>query len=286
MKNQMSLFQGSLAIVALALGHGPSLLRAESKPKPEELIRSHLERLASPDALRERTTMVARGVCELKIITGGGALISGQTLLLSENRNLSIELHFGLAEYTGEHYVLKDGDVSVAYTTPGRRSPLGEFLLAQNLILKEGLLGGVYSTAWPLIDFPERKARVKVKGLKKVDDRRLQVLEYQIPRSGNLRTELFFDPETNDHVRTEYSLRISAGQSLTPEAAGRTRSIRYRMEERFSDFKDFDGYRLPTRWVVQFSRDGDGPTLLWQWTSELREFSQNQPISPDRFELK
>ncbi len=264
----------------------PSLLRAEDKLKPGDLIAKHLRRLAAPELLQKRDSSIARGFCEFKVVVGGAAMLTGETLLLSDGRDLSEQLQFGLADYPAEHYVVKDGDVSVAYTTPGRRSPLGEFLLAQNAILKEGLFGGVLTTAWPLLEFPERKARAKLKGIKKIDGRECYVMEYVIPRSGNLRVELRFDPVTFDHIGTEYSLRISAGQSVTPEAAGRTRSIRHTLLETFADFQEVDGYHLPATWIVEYSRDGDGPSLVWQWKSKLDQFSQNQAIPPERFRLQ
>ncbi len=277
----------TLALVAAVLIlASQASLRAESKLKPEELIAKHLERLAAPELLQKRDSSIARGFCDFKIIVGGSAMLHGETLLLSRGRDLSEQLQFGVSDYPAEHYVVKDGDVSVAYTTPGRRSPLGEFLLAQKTILKEGLFGGVLTTAWPLLEFPERHARANVKGVKKIDGRELYVMEYVIPRSGNLRVELRFDPVTFDHVETFYSLRISAGQSVTPEAAGRTRSIRHTLTETFGDFQESDGYRLPTSWVVQYSRDGDGPSLIWEWRSKLDQFSQDQEIPPDRFHLQ
>ncbi len=261
-------------------------LRAADKISPEELIAKHLQRLAGEETLHHRSSSIARGFCEFRVIVGGAAKLSGETLLLSQGPDLAVQLHFGLADYPAEHYVVKDGATSIAYTTPGRHSALGDFFLAQDTILKEGLFGGVLTTAWPLIDFAERKAKVKVKGIKKIGGRELYVMEYVIPRSGNLRVELRFDPETFDHVGTFYSLRISAGQSLSPEAAGRTRSIRHTLEETFSDFKEVDGYRLPSAWVVQYSRDGDGPSIVWEWDSKLDQFAQDQDIPPDRFQIQ
>ena|ERR1017187_8658426 len=101
------------------------------------------------------------------------------------------------------------------------RSAFGNFVFVQDAVIREGLLGGVLSTAWPLLNLDERKAKVSFDGLKKIDGQELYELRYRPHKNTDLEIHLYFDPQTYRHVETTYSYSVT--QSLTamsPSASG------------------------------------------------------------------
>ncbi|MFN2412352.1 MAG: hypothetical protein ABR535_04760 [Pyrinomonadaceae bacterium] len=103
-------------------------------------------------------------------------------------------------------------------------------------MLKEGLLGGSLSTAWPLLH-ADRKAKIDYEGKKAINDKETIVLTYA-PRGGSdLSIKLYFEEGTYRHVRSEYILVRAAAQGATVDtSAGQSGTI-YRLVEDFSVFR-------------------------------------------------
>jgi hypothetical protein len=93
---------------------------------------------------------------------------------------------------------------------------------------------------------------------------------------------MFFTPEEFQHVLTTYEVQISAVMGATPGQSAGQRVSRFKLEERFSNFRDFGGLNLPATWLVQVTAQGTGPTTLWQWTMKFDQSSDNQEV-PDSF---
>ncbi|HLG16109.1 MAG TPA: hypothetical protein VJH03_16620 [Blastocatellia bacterium] len=53
----------------------------------------------------------------------------------------------------------------------GSRSTLGRVLIVENVPLREGLLGGVLSAAWPLLRLAQQNPKLEYRGLKKMEGR-------------------------------------------------------------------------------------------------------------------
>ena len=208
-----------------------------------------------------------------------------------------------------------DGDrIEIRGAMPNQsRSTLGEFVYVQDAIIKEGLLGGALSTAWPLLKLDEHKAKLSYDGLKNIDGQQLYAVRYKPKKSTDLTIYLYFDPETYRHVRTVYMLTIDPhiksvpGNILqspergTPDspsnseplpetaeiASARQFQTRYRLEERFSNFSTVDGLTLPTHYTVQFAREQqDGRTVLSQWDTAVNAIKQNVSPDPRNFAVK
>src|SRR5207245_6897539 len=77
--------------------------------------------------------------------------------------------------------------------------------------MREGLLGGVLVTAWPLLDVQERKAKLTYQGIKKFEGREFQVIRYRPKKGTDLAIRLYFEPETLRHAMTTYQVSIQAG---------------------------------------------------------------------------
>lgn len=163
----------------------------------------------------------------------------------------------------------------------------------------------------------ERKAKLSFEGLKKVDGQELYDLRYRPHKSSDLEIHLYFDPQTYRHVETVYSYSVSQSfASLAPStavgvgpsigavgtsatgstsgaggtaetAAARQQQTRYRLTEKFSDFKTADGVTLPTHYDIQFSQElQSGRTTLTDWDLKGLEVSNNTPVDPRNFEVK
>jgi hypothetical protein len=157
----------------------------------------------------------------------------------------------------------------------------------QEAILREGLLGGTLSTAWPLLDLDERKPKLTYEGLKKVDGQHLHDIRYRPKKSSDLEIHLYFDPETFRHVETIYRMNVSANMGPTITESARQKDTLYVITEKFSDFKTADGLTLPTRYDLQFSRElQDGTTSLWDWDMSFTQISNNVGLDPRNFEVR
>jgi hypothetical protein len=161
-------------------------------------------------------------------------------------------------------------------------------VFVQDAVVREGLLGGVLSTAWPLLNLNDRKAKLSFDGVKKMDGQELYELRYRPRKSTDLEINLYFDPQTCRHVETTYSYSVS--QSLTEggeTSVARQQQNRYRLTEKFSDFKTVDGVTLPTHDDIQFSQElQGGHTSLTEWDLKGLDVSSNIAVDPRNFEVK
>jgi len=206
--------------IAIALGFSLSLSRSTSsfaKDKelaPDEIVAAHLKSIGSPDLLAGIKNRGMIGKTSVEFIQGGVGTLAGQCTVASEGHSLSIILKYGGPDYPGEYFAYDGSDVEVSNITPGQRSPLGDFIFRYKGLMKEGLLGGVWSLGWPLLDIKKSKASLKYNSAK-VDGRDLHEIDYT-PKGGmnNIKVKLFFEPDTFRHVRTEYMLKVQGEQAL------------------------------------------------------------------------
>ncbi len=316
-------------LLAIALGFSLSLARSESalsKDKelaPEEVVAAHLKSIGNPELLAKITTRGMSGKATVEFITGGVGTQTGQAIVVSSGRSLGIILKFGQPQYPGEYFAFDGTNVEVANITPGQRSPLGDFIFRYNGVIKEGLLGGVLSLGWPLLDLEKRKPSLKYDSVK-VDGRELHQIEYNAKGGMNkIKVKLFFEPGTFRHVRTEYLLKVQGEQALqagqtvnipgTQTAAGTasgqksgptTRSAGildqigdsyYRLVETFDDFKelqfkDSDGSAtgsliLPHSYALEYSVEGHGSSFLAHWNLIAEKWMQNGKLDPVVFKV-
>ena len=249
----------------------------------DELVQRHAKSLGSGEILARRQTFVMMGTCKSEILIGGKQNINGTAQLVSGGTGVNFLIDFANPNYNGEQLVTDGKKATTAFSVPGTRFPLSEFLFAQKAILREGLFGGALTMAWPLLSLEERKPILKLKGTKKIDGRQLHQLDYRIrKRGGDARIRMFFTPEDFRHVLTTYDVQIAAQMGATPEQSAGQRVTRAKLEERFSDFRDFGGLMLPATWVVQVSSQQTGSTSLWQWTMKFDQSSDSQEV-PDSF---
>ena len=312
--------------IAIALGFSLSPARCESsfaKDKgltPEEVVAAHMKSIGDPELLATIKNRGISGKASVEFIQGGVGTLAGTSMVISSGRSLSIILNYGGVDYPGEYFAYDGTDVEVATISPGQRSPLGDFIFRYNGVMKEGLLGGVWSLGWPLLDIEKRDPSLKYISTK-VDGRELHEIDYT-PKGGmnNIKVKLFFEPETFRHVRTEYMLKVQgeqalqAGQTVTrgvPNSAkiaggqgsgpiSRDAGVQdqlaysyYRLVEKFDNFrevkfKDSKGGEtrsliMPHSCALEYSVEGQGSSFLGRWNLNADQWMQNGKLDPSIF---
>ena len=235
----------------------------------------------------------------------------GQGVIVTAGPNLGIILRYGGPEYPGEYFAFDGKDVTIGTIKPGQRSPLGQFIFRYNQLMNEGLLGGVWSLGWPLLNLDQKKSTLKY-DTAKVEGRELHKIEY-IPKKGmnGIKVKLYFEPTTFRHVRTEYSLKIQGEQGLqqgttvtqgvisSAPVTGQTNNSgvitrnagiqdaladsNYLLVERFEDFKEVDQMMLPQRYTIEYSVEGQGSSFLANWAVQADQFIHNGTINQSLF---
>ena len=261
--------------VALYIGLSSSLF-AEEKIKPEQLLEEHLKALGSPEILQQIKTRLIIGVATMKYITGGSGQLAGKANWASEKRKMGFVIQFGARDYPGEHFAYDSKDVMVNYIqTNGQRSEIGNFLLNYDGIMKNGLLGGVLTVDWPLLNIQESKLEMKIKK-KKVDDRELYEVEYLPNKSmEDVKVKMYFDPKTHYHVMTEYRLYRYSFIAY-PSRLGENIE-NHILIEKFEDFKSVDGVNLPHKYSLNYQLRGAMQVL---YTFDAEKIVHNRPIDP------
>jgi hypothetical protein len=279
----------------------------------DELVAQHLDSIASPTVRAGLKTRVAQAPVRFTILNASVGALEGKAVLVSDGKKLQFMMKLQNNEYRGEQFIFDGDKDKVAFSTARQtRSAFGSFVFVQNAVVQEGLLGGVLTTAWPLLKLDERKAKLSFEGLKKVDGQQLYDLRYRPHKNTDLEIHLYFDPETHRHVETTYSYSVSQGLTSmdpstmnsgnpfpgsdtipvggtgSPETAqARQQQNRYRLQEKFSDFKTVDGVTLPTHYDIQFTQElQNGRTTLSDWDLKGLDVSNNVPVDPRNFEVK
>jgi hypothetical protein len=263
--------RGINLLLAIALGIFFGLTRSENsfaedkELTPEAVVAAHLKSIGTPELLASIKNHGMSGKTSVEFVQGGTGTLAGQCMVVSEGRSLSVILKYGGPDYPGEYLAYDGTDVEVATISPGQRSPLGDFIFRYKGMMKEGLLGGIWSLGWPLLDIKKTNPSLKY-GSAKIDGHELHEIDYT-PKGGlnNIKVKLFFEPGTFRHVRTEYLLRVQgeqalqAGQTVTrgvPNSSNlasgqqggpvtrdagildRIEYSYYRLVEKFDDFKE------------------------------------------------
>jgi hypothetical protein len=168
---------------------------------------------------------------------------------------------------------------------PGKRSPLGEFLFTYKHILRDGLLGGAISSHWAFLDHELRQAKLKYKGIKKKDGVKMHRVDYKAKGDKDVDISLYFDEVTFRHVMTEYEVKIAALIGINPVASPQQRATIQKVTETFKEFKEVDGFAVPTVWRIRYQRSGNQSGPVWRWTLNFNRIGQNQTVEEKYFTL-
>ena len=285
--------------------------------KPEDIVAKHLDSIGTAQARGAAKSRVVEGTVTYRILVGGAGNSDGKSVLVSENEKLHFMMKLNNTQYRGEQFIYDGNKDEISFSNANQsRSAFGDFVRLQDIVLREGLLGGTLSTAWPLYDLNERKAKLSFEGTKKIDGKDLYQLRYKPKKSTDADIFLYFDPQTFQHVMTVYSVRLRAplgnvdpqlansvpantgdiGPNLpatggivgdTNETATAHQSeTRYRLEERFSEFEAFNGLNLPTHYTIQFSQEGGNRSTLTEWAITASQITNGTGVDERNFAVK
>ena len=251
----------------------------------DKVVAEHLKSIGSPAVLSGIKSRVFVGITSANFIQGGNGSMNGTSMFVSEGKKLAIVLKYGDVNYPGEYFAFDGKDVSVGEISPGHRSPLADFIFRYNGLVKEGRMGGALTGSWPLLNLRERQADLKYRNAT-VDGRRMYEIEYR-PKQGlkDVKINLFFDPDTFHHVRTEYRVRIQDDMSATdmpasgqPGTGGKfvlhdgVHDSIYELVEKFDDFKKVGEMVLPQSYTIEYSVEGQGNTFIAKWNLKAAQW--------------
>ena len=265
----------------------PIAVRAQDKKlTPDEVVARHLEAIGSKEARTGATRRLVNGRVKYVIRLGGGGFLDGAAMMLSSASKVRYTMKFSNSEYPVEEMAFDGQRSESGFLPSGGRTPLSTFLNQQGLPLKEGLFGGVLSTAWPLGRIEELQPRLEYRGLKKIDGREMYSLGYR-PRKGStdLKVTLYFDSATFRHVRTEYKFEIGARLGQGPNDSTRVQETYYVLSEEFDDFRSIDGLTLPYKYKLQYSVTSSGGSLLRDWSLAVDQISHQTAADEGLFKL-
>lgn len=256
--------------------------------KPEEVLAKHLDAIGSAQARKSIKSRAIQGAATYRVLVGGSGAIDGKFQFATEVPKSDYLFRINGSGYQGEQFIFDGSKTSVAGTWSDKsRSEFGNVILSEDIILRENLLGGVWSTGWPLLDLESHKAKLHVEGMKKIDGKELLAVRYQPKKSTDLEIVLYFDPQTYQHVATIYKMETSTSiEGGELEQSGKQRP-RNKIEERFSDFKSADGLTLPNHYDLRFTTETEnGFTKTIEWEVKALSIANNMSIDPRVFQIK
>jgi len=264
---------------------------AGESPKPEEILSRHLDSIGTAAARSAVKNRVVQGTATYKVVlgsSGGGGQSEGKAGFVTEGHKMRFLVRFPQTDYRGENFVYDGNAIGIAFATSSKsRSPFGGFVSAQDVIVRDGLLGGVLSTSWPLLNLGERDAKLIVDGVKKIDGRPAYQVRYVPHKHTEVQIVLYFDQETFRHVKTEYSTSVANNVGADVTLSSKLLPERSTLEETFSDFQTADGITLPQHWTLHFTKElPDGTTTISAWDLKTNEIMSNQGLDPRNFEVK
>lgn len=290
--NFRTLCQLSVACLLTIILLATSIPTTATPPPPpqkmtaEEVVAKHLESIGTAEARSKIKSHVILGNAIGTIRLGGTGSSQGGSVMASQGTKSLVAIIYGNIEFPYEKLGFDGKDVTVGDLKPGKHSTLGNFFMQHEYPLRQGLLGGTLSAAWPLLNLSERGVKVKYAGTKKVEDRKAHVLEFTGGNNAGLKTLLFFDAENFRHVRTEYEKRqiqqMPAGPSITQQQGD---SVTKLVEE-FSDFKSEGGLMFPHKYKLQLSIESLNRRALQDWEFTLSQFTFNRDIDASEFDVR
>lgn len=278
----------AFTVVAFLVVFASAGLATAQKLKAEDVIAKHLEAIG-PAASRasDRSRVMVGSARAIFKASGASGAIDGRAVFGSVQNKVLMAMAFTAPNYPGDKFGFDGKKLTIAYQRPGVRTTLGHFLLTNSSLVKEGLMGGTLSSAWPLLNLGERGARVSYSGTDKIEGRTVHKLNYSPDKGSDVKISLYFDSETFQHIRTQYemviSTRLAAGG--VDNQAGQ-RETRYKMVERFTDYKKEGELSLPHSYALEFEIIKTNGSSSDKWEIKLEQFAFNQEIDSKSFDVE
>ncbi|HEU4510632.1 MAG TPA: hypothetical protein VFR78_20550 [Pyrinomonadaceae bacterium] len=270
-------------ILCLALLFNISVAPVDDKIRVEDVVLKHLEAIGTDQARRSGRSRIVAGSSMMNLRTGGRGNVSGPALIASHEKKVLLKAEFTSASYPFEKLGFDGRKFAARQFAPGSRSPLAQFFMSHDVIFSEGLIGGVLSSAWPLLNISEREPKVQYIGTEKIKGRQAHKVRYTPRSGGELKITMYFDAESLNHLRTDYERVVPASMGATPGESASQRETRYKLVEDFSDFKREGDLTLPHTYNIQFTIFQTTNPLALDWTITLSRFTFDYPIEVKEF---
>ena len=252
----------------------PGLLAEEEKLKAEDIVARHLASIGTAEARAAVKNRLVGGTVQLINRVGGSGELAGKINIISEGRKIRFGMNFSPINTSSVQVAFDEKNVSVGQVQPGMRSKLSQFIYENNVMVKEGLMGGTLSTAWPLLDLAARQAKLEYSGLEKVQGKKFHEVKYRAKKGGgDMEIYLYFDAENFRHVRTRYHL-LKIGNEKTS----------FSLIEQFDNFGVFDELTLPQTYKLEYSMDSGRFVITWDVA--ISQLFQNEEVDSKYFEVQ
>jgi len=233
--------------------------------KPDEIIARHVASIGTPEAIGAVKSRVFAGQARVTSRMGYVGQLLGQAQFASAGDNILLAAVFNSNEYPYEKAAFNGKDVSVGRPN-GAVTPFGDFIKANKAIVREGLFGGVMSTAWPLLS-KESKLKFASAGTTEIGGRSFYKLKVSSGSLGDTKVILYFDAENFHHVATEYTQIIAVGitrstnprpesddfGTTTTTGTANTKQTFMTFTERFSNFEKSGETVIPLTYVIDYT---------------------------------
>jgi outer membrane lipoprotein-sorting protein len=248
----------------------------------EEIISKHLDSIAAADKRAAVTSLIASGEVRVEFISQKNQPAQGRIVVASEGTKMFFGMSLNASDYPQEKFVFDGNKSSVAMVRSGTRSVLGNFVQSNGVLLSHGILSGTLGSSWVFMNTAESKGKISTSGGKKIDGRETYGITYGPKGGSDIRITMYFDKETFRHVRTEYKRTASASMGATIDESARQSESRMTVTEDFSDFKEFSGLMLPSKYKINYLVVGQSTTEV-EWVAEISEYAVNQKLDPGTF---
>jgi len=277
------LFVFALAGISMGVLQG----KADQKLAPAELVAKHLEAIGPAEARARARGMKIKGTCLLTVRQGGTGQVDGEAVMASQGNMNLINMNFPSPDYPYESLKYDGKKFIASQFRPGFRTSLAQFFLTNDVLFKEGIVGGTLSASWPLLNLQDKNPKLEYAGLKKVGGKQMHALKYMPRKGSDLKITLFFDAETFQHLRSEYERtiyttdqqRIAGGGGTLPSTSSpRSSNARINAVEEFSDFRSEGGLNLPHSYKFELSIQSEVRPALVDWTFNLTDFNFSEVL--------
>jgi hypothetical protein len=257
----------------------------------EEVVLKHLDSIGTKENRAAVKNQLIFNNVEFKL-KGSTNVINGKGLILSSGEKNLWGMNLNSNDYPQDQFGYNGKDTKVAFSRPGARSIIGDFILSYDDLLKKGLLGGTLSASWALLNIDANKSKVSYEGTKTIDGKDTHILSFSPKGGSDLSIKMYFDKQTYQHLRTEYNRVIAARQGSTVDNSAGQGEDRYRLVEDFSNFTKMGNLTLPGVYKLFYAYSSNASIRLSknsnreaEWIFKVTNYSFNQALDENSFEI-
>ncbi|HEV7644730.1 MAG TPA: hypothetical protein VGO50_12360 [Pyrinomonadaceae bacterium] len=258
-------------------------VKKAEKLTPEEIVTKHLASIGTPEDLAAVKSRVMIGQGRLSLKLGGSGALTGPAQMAATGNMFLFAMIFNSNNYPYEKIGYNGKDLTVGIPD-GQKTDLGKFLQSRNPIMKEGLLGGVLSTAWPLLDTKAKKVKLEYGGTQRFGEKDYYKLKYT-SGVGDLKVTLYFDSENFRHVLTEYKYTVESNISRDMTEAARAKPNYYTLTETFSDFKTAGKLTIPFSYKINLTAQEQESVSSTDWAVKFADVYYDEKLDAAVFKV-